>query len=242
MLTATSTYSGGMSIRINGNFTVSIPHDQFIFGEHYIDGPPNPPLTRSKTDVSQIPIVRLQPGDDTMPSIGGMLFSSAYLVVNHDKKEFTITQAQTKQAPPKILAFDTANNCLAAIDPTEAPPRASTTGSSSSLSAGTIAGIVVGVVAGILVIALAAFVLKKHKRTTASPYAAEVQGINAAPPIEKYRYTAADDAPIEMYADDFSHELVHGDHRQFAVEMNGSERPHDVPEIGRMSPREASVR
>jgi tetrahydromethanopterin S-methyltransferase subunit B len=242
MLTANSTYSGGMSIHINGNFTVVIPHDQFIFGEHYIDGYPNPPLTRSKTDVSQIPIERLQPGDDTMPSIGGMFFSSAYLLVNHDKKEFTITQVQTKTAPQKIMAFDTANNCLAAINAAAPPPKSPDTGRSSALSGGAIAGIVVGAVVGLLIVALIAFFFWKRKRAATSPYVAEVQGLNAAPANEKYRYDAAEDAPRELYADDGSHELVHGDHRQFAVEMDGVARPYEVPELGGMSPREGSMR
>jgi hypothetical protein len=231
-----------MLIHINDNFTVSIPHDQFIFGEHYIDGYPNPPLVRSKTDVSQIPIMRLQPGDDTMPSIGGMFFSSAYLLVNHIKKEFTITQAQTKAVPPKIMAFDTANNCLAAINAAATPPKSPDTGGSSALSVGAIADIVVGAVAVFLIVALIAFFLRKRKQSATLPYAAAVRGLSTTPANEKYRYDAAEDAPRELYVDEVSHELVHGDDRQFAVEIDGIARPHEAPELGRMSPREGSMR
>jgi hypothetical protein len=221
-----------MSITINDALTVTIPNNQILFDEHFIA---SSGLVQSKTDVRQIPIVRIRPGDDMMPRLGGMFFSSAYLMVNHDKGDFTIAPTPTKSTASKIIAFDTANNCIAPVEAALASgaPNPSSTGSgnsgssgnpnssssndSSSISGGAIAGIVIGALAGIALIASIAFILWRRNRR-AGDRAAELAGFGAAP-AEKYAYRDAS----EMYAEN-GHELGHGDAdaaRGFAHELDG---------------------
>ncbi|KAF2023807.1 hypothetical protein EK21DRAFT_80075 [Setomelanomma holmii] len=232
-------YSGNMSIVINSAMTVDIPNEQLIFGEHYID---TKGFVQAKTDINQIPIARINPGDGMMPRLGGQFFSNAYLIVNHDKNEFTIAPTVAKSTTPKIMAFDTANNCIAPIEAAVASgsPTPSSTGSSSpkasdgsnannssqstaskkssKLGGGAIAGIVIGVLAGIAIVAIAAFILWRRKRR-AGPKLNELPAYGA--PTEKYAYRDAS----EMYAEN-GHELGH--ERGFAHELDGAGRPHEV--------------
>jgi hypothetical protein len=88
VLTDLRDFTGNLSITINNAVTVTIPNEQLLFDEPYIasDG-------RIKADptLKNIPIVRYSdPKNYTVPRIGGMFFSNAYLMVNHDKGEFTI--------------------------------------------------------------------------------------------------------------------------------------------------------
>jgi hypothetical protein len=107
------TYSGDLAITINNAATYTIPNNQLIFDEHYIA---DSGLIQTKKDVKQIPIVRIAAGDGMMPRLGGMFFSSAYLIVNHDKTEFTIAPVQSKLAASKIMAIDTKNNCIGEVE------------------------------------------------------------------------------------------------------------------------------
>lgn len=101
-----------MAITINGQSRVTIPNNQLLFDERYIA---TSGLVQSRAEAKQIPIVRIAAGDGMMPRIGGMFFSSAVLVVNHDKREFTIAPAKTKSEASKIMAIDTANGCVAEV-------------------------------------------------------------------------------------------------------------------------------
>jgi hypothetical protein len=221
-----------MSITINDALTVTIPNNQILFDERFIA---TTGFVQSKTDVRQIPIVRIPSGTDFMPRLGGMFFSSAYLMVNHDKGDFTIAPTPTKSAAPKIMAFDTANDCIAPVEAALASgaPSPSSSGSgnsgssgnsnssslndSSALSGGAIAGIVIGALAGIALIAGIAFILWRRKRLAADR-PAESAGVGTAP-VEKYAYRD----PSEMYVEN-GHELGHGDAdaaRGVAHELDG---------------------
>jgi hypothetical protein len=101
-----------MKVTINNDLTVTIPNKQLFFGEHYIA---SSGIIKTKSDVIQMPIVRIRPGDGMMPRLGGMFFSSAVLTVNHDKNQFTIAQAQTKSAPSNLVAYDTKNDCVGPV-------------------------------------------------------------------------------------------------------------------------------
>jgi hypothetical protein len=84
-----------------------------MFDEPYItsDG-------RIKADptLKNVPIVRYSdPKNYTVPRIGGMFLSSAYLMVNHDKGEFTIAPVRSEPATPALMGIDTANNCVGVV-------------------------------------------------------------------------------------------------------------------------------
>ncbi|KAH7068367.1 aspartic peptidase domain-containing protein [Paraphoma chrysanthemicola] len=242
LIKSSPTFSGTMSITLNSALTITIPNDQLIFDERYIDS--SGPIMSNATS-KQIPIVRIPQGNGMMPRIGGMFFSSAYLMVNHDKGEFTIAAAPTKSATPKLMAFDTANNCVAQVVAAQASgspnptstntnsnsgssnnnnnnnPESSTSSSSDSkLGGGAIAGIVIGALAGLALIAGLAFLLWRRK-TRANARPAELSGSETTGPVEKYAYHDAS----EMYAEN-GHELPGGyrDGNVVAYEMDGGGR------------------
>jgi hypothetical protein len=241
-----------MKVTINNDLTVTIPNKQLLFGEQKIE---TSGLLKADPTIKQVPIVRIRDGDGMMPRLGGMFFSSAVLTVNHDKNQFTISQAQTKSSPSKLVAFDTKNNCVAAVqatssssssgspkesngangdssssgnsnsnsDGTSSNSNASESSSqSSALSGGAIAGIVIGVLAGLALIFGAAFVLFRRRRR-AGPTHSELAA-DSSEPVEKYAYHAS-----EMYVDHNGAEMYdqHGA-KQYAHEMDGSGRPHEV--------------
>jgi hypothetical protein len=207
-------------------------------------------LVQTKPDVKQIPIVRIAQGDGMMPRIGGMFFSSAYLVVNHDKQQFTIAPAQAKSAPSKLVAFDTANDCIGTV---EAAAASTTSGASQSssgtnsgdsssggsdsnsngsnsstskkskpgLSGGAIAGVVIGILAALAPSAGIALILLRRRRAAAAA-PSELSSLSSQPPVEKCGYKAN-----EMYVD--GNEMGAGNNRAFRHELDGSARPYEMP-------------
>ncbi|CAO2656841.1 Nn.00g056440.m01.CDS01 [Neocucurbitaria sp. VM-36] len=205
-------FTGNLSISINDALTVTIPNEQLIFDEPYIV----PDGRILKGDWKNIPIVSYKGDDSTMPRLGGMFFSSAYLMVNHDKNEFTISQVQEQPAAQNLMGIDTANDCVAALED----------GGSNGLSGGAIAGIVVGVVAAIGIIATIAFLIWRRRRTSAAavPISSNPKtAYERVPVVEKYGYSTS-----EMYAGQSPGE-VSGHARDYAVELDGNSRPSEVP-------------
>jgi hypothetical protein len=251
-----------MSVTINNALTVTIPNDQLIFDERYIA---TSGLIQGKTDVKQIPIVRIAPGDGMMPRIGGMFFSSAYLMVNHDKNQFTIAAAQSKSAPAKLMAYDTAHDCIGAVEvatvsttpnaPKESGGNGGNGGSSSGnnnqsntsdstsksgLGGGAIAGIVIGVLLGLGLLAVIAFIMWRRKRAATNETPSELAAFgNAHPAAEKYAYHTS-----EMYGDS-GHELMGKGANAHAHELSGGmEGPYEVSATERsaMASRDGVVR
>jgi hypothetical protein len=158
-----STFNGTLSITINDALTITIPNEQLIFDEPYIvtNG-----LIKRNTDWKNIPIVRYDDLNQNMPRIGGMFFSSAYLMVDHDKDEFTISGVQGKAGAQNLMEIDTANSCVASVDGGAADvPESSTPPSSSSkrLSGGAIAGIVIGILTVLVITTAIAFLAWRRK-------------------------------------------------------------------------------
>jgi hypothetical protein len=235
VLTERSTYSGNMSITINNRTTVTIPNNQLLFEERWIA---DSGLVQANSKATTIPIVRIQPGDSMMPRLGGMFFSSAYLMVNHDKSEFSVAQAQPKAVPPRIMAFDTTNDCVAQViqSVSLAPTQSGNSGNSrassgpdtsrdtthGALSGGVIAGITIGVVACIALLAGIVFLLRRRKYG--------LSGLSGPSEMddgtlrEKYSYDVS-----EMHAGGEQHEMAHADHKLYTWELDGSDRPHEAP-------------
>lgn len=219
-----------MSITINDEITVTIPNDRFMFDEVYTT---NNGQIRRNPDWKNIPIVSYTDLDQNMPRVGGMFLSSAYLMVNHDKNEFTIAPVQEQAAAPKLIGIDTTNNCVASVEEgtTTTPGTPGTrTGAnagaeSSGLSAGAIAGIVVGIVAGIAIFGGLAFLMWRKRR---SPKLAKPTELDAPyhvgiPLAEKHGFST-----VEMPAERYPGELG-GAERDYAAELDGSSRPSEVP-------------
>jgi hypothetical protein len=211
---------------------VVIPNKQLIFDEAYIAS--NGRITLNST-AKNVPIVRYTDLNGNMPRIGGMFFSSAYLMVNHDKNEFAIAPVQGKPAAQKLMGVDTANGCIAPAERgVKTIPGAPT--SSSSLAAtskrtskGVIAGIVVCVVAVICFVAGIGILISRRRRaavtvTAAVPYPSELgTTLDEGRVAEKYGYTVS-----EMYAGSTVGELS-SHTSDLAAELDGSSRLTEVP-------------
>lgn len=154
-----STFRGNLSITIEGTITVNFTTQQLLLDDHYIG---SNGFIQHNPFLKNVPLVIEDP--PLMPRLGGMFFSSAYLMVNHDKNEFTITSARTTRQQPAVVGIDTKNDCIALLNSTTVietpfPPNTtspvpeatvSATGSEASrLAAGTIVGITAGVIAGV---------------------------------------------------------------------------------------------
>lgn len=224
-----ATFNGNLSIRINDAITVTIPNKQLIFDEPYIA---SNGLIKRNPDWKNIPIVRYNDLDQNMPRLGGMFLSSAYLMVNHDKNEFTISQVQEKPAAQKLMSIDTANGCVAAVESgssasPETPGSSSRPRDSSGLSVGAIAGIVVGIVVVIGIIAGTAVLIRRRRKVGAASKSTELEAAHMRMPIaEKHGYSTTE-MPAVMPPGEFE-----GDARDYAIELDGSSRPSEVPAHG----------
>jgi len=178
-----------------------------------------------------------------MPKIGGMFFSSAYLMVNHDKDEFTISGVQGTPAAQKLVGIDTANDCVESVDggsstvPEPSTHATSPADPSKGLSGGAVAGIVVGVVLLLAALAGIAFLAWRRRREpTIAPYRGELAASfdhgaisenDGASIVEKYGMNVS-----EMYAGQVhGHGLsapMHARPQVHAVELDGRGRPAEV--------------
>lgn len=238
-----------MSITLNGISTVTIPNSQLLFDERYIA---TTGLIQTRSEAKQIPIVRIAAGDGMMPRIGGMFFSSAVLVVNHDKREFTIAPAATKSASTKIMAIDSANSCIGEVkvpasntngnDPKQSNPSNpdSTSNSSngngngnlsnipgasasSSSSSSLSKGAIAGTVVGVLA-GLAALI--------GAALFIYRRRRGQTQPSELAAYKEHHDAPVEKYAYHASEMYVESEREKGARqmhEMDGTGRISEVP-------------
>jgi hypothetical protein len=214
-----------LSISINNAITVTIPNKQLIFDEPYIA---SNGLIKRNPDWKDIPVVRYTDLSQNMPRLGGMFFSAAYLMVNHDRNEFSIAAAKETPDVQHLMGIDSANSCVAAVGggatTTSDAPKTSpdTPASSDGISGRAIAGIVVGVVAGIAIIASIAFLIWRHRRPVSRT--AELEATHGGLLVaEKHGYSTS-----EMYAGQDIAEFG-GHAREYAVELDGSSRPAEVP-------------
>lgn len=235
------TFNGNLTITLNDALTITIPRDQLLFDEPFI--PSNGIVTRN-TDWKNIPIVRYDDTDQEMPKIGGMFFSSACLMVNHDKNEFTIAGVQEERAAQQLMGIDTTNDCVASVDTgsstaigpsTQSKPPS---GSSKGLAGGTVAGIVVGILA--LLAALTAIAILARRRRRASndaPNNGELAAAfgngaiaenDGAPILEKFGYSVSELQAGQIQSDGPAVSLQAQPLHDVA-ELDGMGRPAEIP-------------
>ena len=163
-----STFRGNLSITLENTVTIDFTSSQLFFkGDPYLD---SAGMVHRNSSVTNVPIVIMYAGDPNMPRLGGMFFNPAYLMVNHDKNEFSIAPAQTPPAQLDIVGIDTARDCVALLNGTvllstsSTPEQDVSTPDSDRLTSGTITGISIGAVAGIVFIILVSFLFWRRRR------------------------------------------------------------------------------
>lgn len=230
----TATFKGNLSISINDEITVNIPNELFIVDEPYTV---NNGQIRRSTVWKDIPVVSYLDLEENMPRLGGMFLSSAYLMVDHDKNEFTIAPVQVQPMEQKLMGIDTTNACVAAVDgavvtvpgPSPEKPSDAHGKTANRLSSGAIAGIFVGVLALVCVLIGTTLFLRRRRlsRHDANPHELHkpVHMGHVADPLvpEKYGMNAT-----ELPAGSYSSEMS-ADERQHALELDGISRLVEVP-------------
>lgn len=233
------TFNGNLSITINDEVTVSISNDQLIFDEPYIA---SNGLIKRNLDWKNIPIVRYGDTDQNMPRLGGIFLSSAYLMVNHDKDEFTISGIQEQPAAQKLVGIDSASNCIAPVDggstalPTTPTSSSSPEDSSNSLPGGAVAGIVVGIIALLTVFAGLAFFLRRRRMVPApAKNATELEATaDGVPIIEKHGSSVAEMYAGQGFVNTYPLELhVQGYTNTYPMELQAQSRPVEAEGVER---------
>lgn len=175
--------------------------------------------------------------NSNMARLGVMFFSSAYMMVNHDKSEFSIAPARKVATEVTLVGINTANNCVAYLNGTVpghtpqslSPPDAE--GSNAALSTGAIAGIAVGAVAAVILLAVIAFLLWRRRNrskafatreTIVSPTSAKELHVDQEAAAELY------EAPPQAVA----YKMM-ADERDHAIELDGNSRVAELPAAGR---------
>lgn len=165
-----STFRGNLSITLESAVTVNFTTSQLLLnGDPYLD---STGMVNRNLSATNVPIVIMFAGDTNMPRLGGMFFNPAYLMVNHDKNEFSIAAAQTPPAVPDIVGIDTALDCVAWLNGTvllsksSAPEQDISTLGPDKFTTGTIVGISIGAVTGFAFIAAASFFCWQRRRSS----------------------------------------------------------------------------
>lgn len=167
-----------------------------------------------------------------------MFFSSAYLMVNHDKNEFTIAPARTTVLKPDLVGVDTVNDCVAWLNGTEkisTSPTSTITALSSNtflpehphssspalpypdpgLSHNILTAIIVCAIVGVAgVVGVSFFVWRRQKRSNPS----------------KHQLLAAEMNESEMFevSTDASKYEAEPNCKGLAIELDGGYRPTEL--------------
>lgn len=161
-----STFRRNLSITIENAVTINFTADQLLLEETYFnsDG-----FIERNSSLRNIPLVI----EDTalMARLGGMFFSSAYLMVNHDKSEFSIDSVRATNKQASLEGIDTSNNCEASVNGDISTASSSSANSSSSssskprsLTSSAVAGVVLGTIVGVGLALGTAVVIRRRTR------------------------------------------------------------------------------
>lgn len=182
-------YRGDLSINVRGGPSIRVPNSQLVLPERYISDATGELLANySRSNLVINPLQEINGHDLSL--LGRQFLSSAYVMVNQDKEEFTLWSANPTGIQD-LVAIDGAGDEVTEFcaEPTESSlppsrtPDPSTSGKQSeTLSTGAIAGIAVGGVAGFLIII--GGLLWWHRRRKASAVAATAQHAEQGGPTQ----------------------------------------------------------
>ncbi|KAF3051824.1 hypothetical protein E8E11_005667 [Didymella keratinophila] len=228
-----ASFRGNLSVSLEDKVAIEFTAQQILInGMPYVD---NNGLVQRNDSLTNVPIVVIypNPAKREMPRLGSMFFSSAYLMVNHDRDEFTITAADRSSVEPAIVGIDTEGDCSAFLNGTRvletlsgprdnaSIPNSSERSSDTKLTTGAIAGIIVGVSMGLLLVAVnfCFWRRRKSERQPEAPVGAlylaekDISEVIEAPVVEP-----AQEAGINE--------------RHHVVELDGRDRLNEMPAHG----------
>ncbi|KAK2740554.1 hypothetical protein FQN57_006058 [Myotisia sp. PD_48] len=165
----TQKYTGDLSIQLSTGLSIRIPNDQFVVPDLTIDNDTGSLIANSTEMV--LALNSLQAGNsDDMPILGRQFLSSAYVMLNHEARKFTLWTANPTLTED-LVAVDSTNSAVetcpstGAKSPTPQPPApADTPSGSMTLSIKAIVGIAVGASVGIISFAIIAWIIVRRRR------------------------------------------------------------------------------
>ena len=174
MTKRTFRYDGDLTISIDPGLDVTIPNHQLVVPEYYIDSDGQTYIKNNSNREVLINSLQEINGNDGLV-LGLPFFTSAYMMVDHDREQFTLWQsrATTMQDIVPASAFNCSNSSTTTTTPSSLPSASSNSSESStpaqpsSVSKGIIAGAVVGGLAGLALLLLGLYFLLKRNRTQA---------------------------------------------------------------------------
>ncbi|KAJ8111749.1 hypothetical protein OPT61_g5728 [Boeremia exigua] len=161
-----TTFKGILSVVLNDECKITVPHEQILIEEPYIDEKGLLQRNSARTSVS----IEIMPENaNVLPQIGGLFFSSAYLMVNHDENQFSISRLQQNSLVLSLIGIDSANKCHGQANEATLPASLDNDNNQDQpLTTGKIAAIIIGVVVAFLLLIVAAFWSRRRRRNSAS--------------------------------------------------------------------------
>ena len=164
-------YEGDLTFSVYPGLDIRIPNHQLVVPDVVIN--PEGQTYAPNSSIAEVLILSLQAINvNDMPLFGLPFLSSAYLIVDNDKQQFTLSQSQ-KSSISNLVAIDPPACSIPAPSPTSqplasvlassAPTSTPTPQPSSGIPKGTIAGAVVGGLA-ITFISAGLFLFQKRRR------------------------------------------------------------------------------
>ncbi|KAF6239657.1 hypothetical protein HO173_002203 [Letharia columbiana] len=188
---------------VNGGSTVNITFPYASFDLN---------ISAPFVDTTQYYFPLRQAANSTQYTLGRTFLQEAYLIVNYEQNNFSVSQnSWVSNAPSQIIPIAAASNATTSKITKIIKP-------SHKISTGAIVGIIVAVVALIIVAAIAAFYIIKHRSKRRKVEKGEMEG-DEMTPFHKAEMdaTPASKAPFEEPPYDY----------KFGEEMNGSK-----PDLG----------
>jgi hypothetical protein len=206
-------YDGDLTISIQSGPSIRIPNNQLIVSEQSINST-NGAMQANGSAQNLIinPVQAINAND--LNILGRQFFSSAYIMVNQDAKEFTLWASNPTNAVDLVavdkngtevtdFCADTSTTPSPTPTPTATAPPNSSGSKTAVLSAGAIAGIAVGAVAVIAAVAVAAFLFYRRRRgiARARESSAVPQWLPKDIPPHSYVDPSAGATPVTPYSE-----------------------------------------
>lgn len=182
-------YRGDLSINVRNGPSIRVPNSQLVLPERHISDATGELLANySRSNLVINPLQDINGHDLSL--LGRQFLSSAYVMVNQDKEEFSLWSANPTDIQD-LVAIDRAGDEVTEFcaEPTTSPSPPSRTpdpstsgGQSEGLPTGAIAGIAVGAVAGLVIIVGGLF--SWHRRRKASAVAVAAQHAEQGGPAQ----------------------------------------------------------
>ena len=207
-------FQGDLTITFTSGLDVKIPNNQLVVPDIYIDQNGQP----INYNTSQR-ILRLDPNVgvnvNNMPVLGQTFLTSAYLLVDYDKNQFTVWQADPT-APSQLVAINSETSCSndTSSNPNSATSTAISTPHSSSQHSTNIGDIIGGVLGGLAILTLVGSLFIWYRKRRRHLHLQEAP--EQIPQVEKEKEPHPS-TPMEMHGDASINEI------------GGHSRPQELP-------------